>query len=352
MKIWHAIDSLEVGGAETMVATLCREQQKAGLAPSVHCLLRGGKIAGDLKACGIPVYVHGPGALLEVARRMFRMMRTEHPDVLHCHNETPTIFGAPAARAAGVRCVISTYHGMVVPLEALRLKFWMATRFCNRVVAVSGTTRANLEKSPLSCPGRIVTLYNSAAPPGCSSAFSVCAPGEFAVVNVARHVPAKDLVTLLRASAMVRAKAPDVVLVLAGDGPLTGSLKQAAAELELNDSVRFLGEQPDVGGILRQCRLFALSSVNEGLPISLLEAMSAGLPQVVTAVGGMREIVELSQSGVIVPPQDPAALAQAILRFHDDEAWRLECAQRARDCYESRFTPPRMAADYYALYAA
>ena len=352
MRIWHAIDSLEVGGAETIVATLCREQQKAGHSPEAHCLLREGKIAADLRAIGVPVTVHGPASLTEIGRRLYRAMRAARPDVLHCHNETPAIVGAPAARAAGVRSVLVTYHGMVVPVNKLRLKFWLAARLCNYVVAVSRTTQNNLEQSRLSTPSRIVTLYNSAAPAGFSPAAPICAPDEFPIVNVARHVPAKDLVTLFRALALARQKAPDLVLVLAGSGPLTGMLTRSAAELGLDGAVRFLGEQPEVGGILRQGKVFALSSVNEGLPISLLEAMSAGLPQVVTDVGGMPEVIELSQAGIVVPPKDPAAYAEALLRFRSDEERRRECGKRALQCYEERFTPGRMAADYLALYTA
>ena len=352
MRVWHVIDSLEVGGAETVIATLCREQKKAGLLPSVHCLLRRGKIADDLEAEGVPVHVHGPAPLLEVARRIFRMMRAERPHVLHAHNETPTIFCAPAARAAGVRRVLTTYHGMVVPADRLRPKFWLAARCCDRVVAVSRTTHANLEKSPLSSRRRIVTIYNCAAPAGSSAAFPICEPGEFPVVNVARHVPAKDLATLIRAFAIAREKAPAIVLVLAGGGPLTDSLKQTAGELGVAASVRFLGEQPAVGGILRQSKVFAMSSINEGLPISILEAMSAGLPLVVTAVGGMLEVIEISRAGVAVPPRDPQALAEGLLRFYADENWRGECSARALDCYRRQFTPEKMTSEYMTLYTA
>lgn len=335
-----------------MVATLCREQRKLGLSPAVHCLLRGGKIACDLEAIGVPVHVHGPAPLLDVARRMYRMMRAARPDVLHAHNETPTIFGAPAARAAGVRKVVTTYHGMVVPLEALRLKLWAAARLCDRVVAVSRTTEANLRKSPISARGRIVMIYNSAAPAAAGSRFPICAPGQFPIVNVARHVPAKDLETMIRALAVARRTAPDLALSLAGAGPLTGSLRAAAAVLGVEDAVHFLGEQPAVGGILEQAKVFALSSVNEGLPISLLEAMAAGLPQIVTAVGGMREIIELSRAGAAVPPQAPEVFAAEMVRFRRDEAWRLECGARALECYRSRFTPDRMAAAYLDLYSS
>jgi glycosyltransferase involved in cell wall biosynthesis len=351
MQIWHVIDSLEVGGAETMVATLCREQRRAGLLPSVHCLLRGGKLADDLRACHIPVTVHGPASLPAIGRRLFRLMRSAPPDAVHCHNETPAIVCAAAARMAGVPSIIATYHGMVVPLRAFRLKFWIAARFCDRLVAVSRTTQANLEQSPLSCPEKIVTLYNGAAPAAnAAEEAPLCAPGEFPIVNVARHVPAKDHLTLLRGLGVARREDRSLVLFLVGLGPLTESLRRSAMELGIAEAVRFLGERADVGEILRQSKLFVLSSVNEGLPISLLEAMAAGLPHVVTQVGGMREVVEMSQAGLLVPPQDPEALAKAMLQFRADETWRLECAQRARQSYERCFTPEQMAAGYLKLY--
>ena len=334
-----------------MVATLCHEQRRAGLKPSVHCLLRAGKIAEDLQAHNIPVYVHGPASLPEIGRRLFRAMRAQPPDVVHCHNETPTIVCAPVARAAGVPRIVTTYHGMVVPLRAFRLKFWIATRFCDHVVAVSRTTQHNLEQSPLSCPERIVMLYNGAAPAaGASTDAAVCGPDEFPIVNVARHVPAKDHLTLLRALALARREDSSLVLLLVGLGPLTDSLKAAVAELGLGQAVRFMGERADVGAILDQSRLFVLSSINEGLPISLLEAMAAGLPYVVTAVGGMPEILDISHAGLVVPPRDPEALARAILDFRSREDWRIACGRRARESYDRCFTPERMASGYLKLY--
>jgi glycosyltransferase involved in cell wall biosynthesis len=351
LKIWHVIDTLEVGGAETVVATLCREQQEAGHSPSVYCLARGGKLAEDLRARDVPVLVMGPDTLPSIARRMYGQMRAGKPDAIHCHNETPTIVCAGPARLAGVRRVITSYHGMVVPLRAPRLKFWVATRFCDYVVAVSKTTQANLEVSSLSCPEKILTIYNAAAPAERgTNGPPLCSPDEFPIVHVARHVAAKDIDTLLSAVDIARRTDPAIVLVLAGAGPLTPRHKETAARLRLGDAARFLGECGQVGHVLAQSKVFVLSSVNEGLPISLLEAMAAGLPQIVTAVGGMREVVNLAQSGLVVPPRNPEAMAEAILTFRARETWRQECAGRARECYEQYFTPRRMAADYEALY--
>lgn len=357
MRIWHLIDTLEVGGAETMVATLCQHQRDAGLSPSVHCVERGGEIADQLEEQGIPVHIHGVSSLVRLSFRLARMMKKLQPQVIHCHNASAAIAGAPAAYMAGLKAVIATRHGLVPPDRYFRreVKFWLAARFCTFVVAVCQTARQNLMHGPLAIPEKVVTIYNSAAPAGHAAAPGVgkaplCRPGEFSIVNVARHSKEKDLETLLSAFAQARQQVPSLRLILAGNGVRTPDLKRYAEELNLQASISFLGERRDVGFILSQASLFVLSSVSEGLPISLLEAMAAGVPQVVTRVGGMPEIVEMSRGGSVVPPRDPGALAEAILRFVADEQWRRHCGEKARECYERNFTPRRMAEDYYALY--
>lgn len=357
MHIWHLIDTLEVGGAEIMVATLCRSQKRAGLVPAVHCLARGGKIADILVAEGIPVRVHGVRSLVHLAFRLRRLMLAEKPDVVHCHNEAATIAGAPAAAAAGVRTVVSTRHGLVPPKTHLRreVKFWLAARFCQHVVAVCKKAQSNLAQGPFALKEKLVTIYNSAAPavtslPDQAQPEPICSETDFVVINVARHSREKDLYTLLAAHALAVRSAPSLRLVLAGDGPLTPALRTQADELGIAATVVFLGERRDIGRLLAQSKLFVLSSISEGLPISLLEAMAAGVPQVVTNVGGMAEVLEMSRGGLVVPPSSPEALADAILKFVHNEDFRQECASRSRDCYQRQFLADRMASDYFNLY--
>ena len=357
MRIWHLIDTLEVGGAETMVATLCRWQKSAGLSPSVHCLHRGGKIAEQLSADGIPVRIHGERSLIRLGFRLRRLMQTERPDVIHCHNEAAAIAGAPAAAAANIQNVVATRHGLVPPGVFFRreIKFWAAARFCRYVVAVCRTAYRNLAQGPLAIPEKLVTIYNAAAPArrGPASADDgrkICEEGDFAIINVARHSKEKDLDTLLSAYHLARRQAPSMRLILVGSGALTQDLRQQAAGLGIAQDVRFLGERSDIGCLLAQANLFVLSSVSEGTPISLLEAMEAGLPQVVTNVGGMPEILDLSGGGLVVPPRSPEPLAEALLRFANDEILRKECGEKSRDCYYRQFTPERMTSDYLALY--
>jgi glycosyltransferase involved in cell wall biosynthesis len=123
-----------------------------------------------------------------------------------------------------------------------------------------------------------------------------------------------------------------------------------AQQLAIEDRVRFAGERKDVGDWLAQADLFVLSSLTEGLPVSLIEAMAAGLPFVVTNVGAMPEVAELSGAGTVVEANRPEALAAAIVQSARNRAGLPELGRRARQSYQQHFTPDRMVSAYSRLY--
>src|SRR4029077_20531797 len=164
----------------------------------------------------------------------------------------------------------------------------------------------------------------------------------FTMLSVGRLAPPKDHATLLHAVALLRAHHRDVQLWMVGNGPLEPNLRKLSAELGLEQCVTFFGEQADVSPFLISADLLVMSSVTEGLPVSLLEAMSAGLPAVVTGVGGMGEIARLSGAVTVVPSSNHEAMAAALC---DAVARRQELpkiGQLARYCYEKYFRPERM----------
>src|SRR4029077_126154 len=172
----------------------------------------------------------------------------------------------------------------------------------------------------------------------------------FTLLYVGRLAPLKDHCTLLQAVSLVRMHHPDVRLWIVGDGPLEFGLRKLTDELGLNECVTFFGEQADVSPFLLAADLFVSSSVTEGLPVSLLEAMSVGLPAVLTDVGGMGEIARLSGAVTLVPSCDPEGMAAALC---DALARRQELPKMgklARHCYEQYFRPERMLDDYLSLY--
>ena len=354
MVIAHIIDSMEVGGAEAVVAALCRMQAAAGHQVSVECLYDRGAVGEQLQLEGIPVHVHGPASSPVIAWRLFRSLRATRPTVVHCHNKSATVHAAAVARLARARVLVTTRHGMAALPYRLRkeLKFWInVALFCDRVVAVCDAARTNMSIGAAALAHKIVTIRNGAYPPPHRMDASVGKTG-FTLVSVGRLAPAKSYDTLLRSVALARRHVPDLALWIVGDGSDSTSLRQLSRELELDDVVEFCGERADVGTWLRRADVFVLSSVSEGLPISILEAMAVGLPAIVTDVGGMPEVITLSGAGRTVPANDVQTLAAAIVEFAGMRDQLQQWGERARSCYTANFTPERMAEQYSALYQA
>lgn len=354
MVIAHVIDSLEVGGAETVVAALCRSHAAAGHRVEVHCLMTAGPLAAEVEQEGVPVYVHASASAWRSAWKLFRAFRLSRPDIVHCHNKTATIRGAAAARLTGAGAIVSTRHGMgPLPFRLCpELKFWIAAAMlCDRVVAVCDAARRNLATGARPVAHKVVTIRNGAHPPRASGE-EVARERGFTLVSVGRLVRSKDFDTLLRAVAGARAAVPDLRLWIVGDGDEGPALRQVCAKLDLASAVRFCGERRDVGNWLRAADVFVLSSTTEGLPISMLEAMAAGLPAIVTEVGALPELVALSGAGTTVPVRSVDGLVRAIVEFASRRDELAALGERASRCYRTHFTTDRMAGDYLALYRA
>jgi glycosyltransferase involved in cell wall biosynthesis len=350
LSIAHVGDSMEMGGAEKLTATLCRLQRDKGHTASVHCLYRLGVLGEELRAEGFEVILHHSSAFFHLMRGLYRAFKQSRPDVVHCHNATAAIIAAFPARLAGVKTIIVTRHGLVKPPYQIRreLKFALASRWCNWIVAVCEGTRTNLLAAPFAARDKIIHIYNGACPANVRAVPRT--KKGFTLLYVGRLAPLKDHGTLLRAVALTCAHHPDVQLWIVGDGPLELDLRRLTGELGLNDSVTFFGEQADVSPFMLAADLFVSSSLTEGLPVSLLEAMSVGLPAVVTDVGGMGEIARLSGAVTLVPSSNPQGMAAAL---SDAIAQRQELPKRgqlASRCYEQYFRPERMLDDYMTLY--
>ncbi|MBV8206221.1 MAG: glycosyltransferase [Acidobacteria bacterium] len=357
MKIAHVIYTMERGGAERLVALMCRMQRERGDAPAIHCLHAVGAFGEELAAEGFPVVLHGPAGLPHYFISLYREFRRYRPDVVHCHNATPTIAGAPAARIAGVPCVVATRHQLVAPPHNWRreLKFALASRFCHWNVAVCEATRRNLLNSGLAPERSTVTIYNGAEGPRRleeQRAGSYSAAGGFTFVHVGRLVPEKDQRTLLKAFAMAQKIRPELRLQIVGGGVLQQELLSLARELGLNGNFEFCGEQRDVAPFLLNADAFVMSSVSEGLPVSLIEAMSAGLPLIVTDAGGMGEVVKLARAGIIVPPGSQEALAAAMVEAAANPRKTEQLAASSRAAYLAYFRPEAMLDGYNRLYAS
>src|ERR1017187_2237954 len=166
MKIAHVVDCMEVGGAETLVSQMCRLQREQGHDPCVYAVASLGPLGEQMRAEGFSMQANVGWHLSDPSRNFFHVFKETHPEVVHLHNPTPTVYAAMAARMAGVPTVISTRHSLVAPPHKFvsELKYAFAARFCDWVVGICEATTVNV-KSIHSVPAhKIVRIYNGAAP--------------------------------------------------------------------------------------------------------------------------------------------------------------------------------------------
>ena len=352
MKIAHIVDCMEVGGAEMLVSQMCRLQREQGHDPSVYAVATLGPLGAQMQREGFAVHPQVGQSLADASRNFFRIFKELRPDIVNLHNPTPTIFAATAARMAGVPSIVSTRHSLVAPPRKLvvELKYMVAAGFCDWIVGICNATIHNM-KSMHSLPTRkIVRVFNGAAPLSRLEKEQWPPRNGFTLVYVGRLEPVKNHVLLLNAFHGALASMPSLRLCMVGDGSDRKMLETLAVELGIANEVKFWGQQLDVAPFFSAADAFIMSSKSEGLPMSLLQAFSLGLPAIVTDVGGMAEVVRMAQAGLTVSVTDPAEMTAAILRTANSDAERKQFSMNAEAAFHSHFTLQAMVDTYMDLY--
>ncbi len=352
MKIAHVVDYLEVGGAEMLVWQICRLQREQGHDPCVYVVGSLGPLGERMRKEGFVVRANVGRHLWDATTNFFRIFKESRPDVVHLHDQTSTIYAAMPARLAGVPGVVSTRHSLVAPPHELvvELKYAIAARFCDWIVGVCDATASNLKSLHSASARKIVRVYNGAAPLKRAAKEDWPQKNGFTLVYVGRLAPVKNHALLLNAFCLALASKPGLRLWMVGDGSERELLESLAAELGIAGQVTFWGQQLDVAPFFSAADAFIMSSRSEGLPISLLEAFSLGLPAIVTDVGGMGEVVRLARAGFTVSPEDPAEMAEAILRLAGSAAEREQFAANAEAAFHTSFTLQTTVNAYMDLY--
>ena len=350
MRIVHAVYSLDMGGAEVLVTQLCRIQRALGHQVSVLCYSRLGVLGEQLRAEGFPIYVPGEAHPLKTIARYTRYFLDEEPDVVHCHNVAPTIQAAPAARIAGVRRVITTRHRLELhPYDAAQeAKYNLVGWLCDWITGICEVTCVNIRGGRFAHTDKIVLVYNGTTP------VERVAPRPekrgFTLLFVGRLVREKDIATLIHAVALAAPQMADLDVWIVGGGNERTYLEALATDLGVADRVRFWGQQTETAPFFCSADAFVMSSISEGLPMSLLQSMSLGTPSILTDVDGMGEILRLTGGGLLAPVGDPAAFAEAIVRLATEPGLRERLSERALEAYHRRFTLETMNDDYMRLY--
>ena len=303
---------------ERLAVDLARQQKAEGHEASIYCTSIPGQLASEAEAANVPVHTFGKteGFSLRLIRDLAARLRVDRPEVLHAHNALVLHYGIAAARLARVAVVVNTRHGGNMNWDPHCERIWrQSLRWTDGVVFVSEEVRELYIAQDRISRRKTSVIYNgigvekfSAHPAQPASHLP-----RFRVGTVGLLVPAKDHVTLVRAFALVTRVMPEAELHILGDGPSRSEISQTAESLGIGNRVFLKGASLEVAEFLSSLDLFVLSSIHEGLPISLMEAMAAGVPVISTKLPGINELGPENLVGGYCPPRQPESMADKIL---------------------------------------
>jgi glycosyltransferase involved in cell wall biosynthesis len=355
------ITDLSFGGTPRSVQALAVGLQDRGYPVRVVSLFSGGEVADELRAArvltsGLGIERRRIGAVWS----LFRLLRRERPLILHAFLFHANLLGRFAGRLARVPFVVASERSVEPGKKRVRVLIdrwtWrLATLWTANADAVAGvlSRREGIDR------GRIVVIPTAVDAerfsPGAASveirARLGVGAGEPLLVAVGRLDKLKGYDTLVDAFRIVGSRRRDVRLVIVGEGPERRAIEARVAGAGLADSVHLVGAAGDVVSYLRAADLFVLASDTEGMPGAALEAMAVGLPVVATAVGGTPEVIVDGETGLLVAPGDPAALASAVIRLLDRRDLAARLGRSARERVVERYSISRALDLTEAMYA-
>jgi len=366
IRVVFCTDNLGIGGTELNAVRTAEHLDPARVRLSVVLLGADGELRPRYEQAAIAVEpfpidsLYG-GSAIRQGRRLARYLADEQVDILHCHDMYSNVFGSLWGRMAGVPgIIVSRRWWNTLPNRKLRLANRLAYRAAHRVLANSDAVARSLSGDEGVRPDRIVVVPNFVE----EAAFEApelaerdrmrrelgIEPGGIVIGIIARLVAVKDHATLLRASALLLERFPELRIVLVGNGPERGALEALARDLGIARQVTFTGTQPNRPNLHHLFDLSVLSSLSEGFPNSVVEAMAAARPVVATRVGGTPDAIEDGKTGLLVPPANAPAMANAIGRILSDPALAARLGTAAQESARRSYSRPAVLGGLLTLY--
>lgn len=363
IQVMHVVMDLDIGGGQASILTAVRYHNPEVFNITICCLGQAGALAEKAEQMG--------GSVLSLDRQglkndlgtlweLMRLMRHRQIDVVHTHLYCRSnVYGRAAAALVRAPVNVATEHGGITVHTRKR---WLADHilepFTDGFIAVSRAVKEHMVQRQGLPAHKIRVIYNGIDPDQFhvreSQAVVRRALGLPVGVPVIGCIGRLELIKghsyLIDAMAQIRAYLPQAILLIVGTGTAQVMLQEQVRKRGLSGVVLFLGERQDIPPLLRAMDLFVLPSLDEGFGIALLEAMAMELPVVATHVGGIPEVVDNGKTGILVPPWDSGALAQAIVALLKDEEKSHRMGMLGKERVLSRFTAQRSVAQLESLY--
>jgi glycosyltransferase involved in cell wall biosynthesis len=364
IKIMFVVPCFGFGGLERVVLDLIEGLDRSRFDPSLCSFMEPhAGMADALRELNSALHVlpQGTGINYILPFRLSSLFVRERVRLVNAHDFGATIYAAAAARLARVRHVVHTDHSQILTKHRYMPAYrWVFRHGISHATAVSEDLRRYLIDTFSLPESRVTTIPNGidverfAAPVDTSSLRRELGirEGSLVIGSIGRLTEQKGMEFLLRAFARLSRQGIDMDLVIVGDGELRQDLERLARDLEVSGRVVFTGIRKDIPTLMRLFNVFVLSSLWEGQPITIVEAMAAGRAIVATDVGGNAELLHHGEFGVLVPPRNEDALAGAVAALACDPARAGELGSRAASHAVRELTSASMVRRYEELFAA
>lgn len=356
MNILYVITRAEMGGSQVHLLDLLhgfRDRHELALATGERGFLTEEAARLGVRVHVLPDLVQPlrPHRDVKALLSAYRLIRRTQPDLIHCHTSKAGIIGRAAARMAHVPAVFTAHTWSFAEGTSPLWKLvgtpseWLAARWSESIIAVSESNRSLALRRRIAPSSKIVTVHN-----GVLDTLHRARPGTNGVpriVMIARFAGQKNQAQLIQAAAGLQ---HPFHLTFVGDGPTRSACETLSRSLGLQDCVEFAGIRTDTDRILSESSIFVLATNWEGFPITILEAMRAGLPVVATDVDGVREAVVNGKTGRLFPKGDTSSLCSILQALVTDPATRIRLGQAGRKRYEAEFTRSAMLRKILEVY--
>jgi glycosyltransferase involved in cell wall biosynthesis len=359
LKISHIISGDLWAGAEVMAYHLLKGLLKYEDLELSVILLNPGRLADEIHGLGIPVEVFDESKLnfLQLVSKIRKAIRERPPDIIHSHRYKENILAFLALWGKKSSRLISTRHGLPesngagVGLKAnliSRANSYLLARRFHTVVAVSIEVKNLLMEKEGCLKEKVELIHNGIEVP--ENIRRAKSKDPFVIGSAGRFFLVKDYPLMVEIARMAASRTRHIVFKLAGDGPEKEPIFSLIKKYELENTFKLEGNVNDMGHFYDGLDLYLNTSLHEGIPMSVLEAMAYGLPIVAPRVGGFPEIIQDGVHGFLVENRNPTDFADRCFSLYEDDQLRSRMGMASRERVEKDFSIDRMASQYYKLY--
>ena len=372
IKVAFIVSTLSFGGIEKYVIDIVNNLNQQKFSSYILCLSQHGPIIKYLENKKVNVFIMDKktGNDFTLPKRIAKIIKNEGIDIIHANNWGTFGESVIAKKFSGSSKIIYVQHGMEqndiefssYHKRQLRNRFRrFFSQFVDQIVTVSAAGERFISNEWKVPRRNIKLIYNGVKIPDLLRIKELrnkkrselgLLENDFVIGSVGRLSRVKNYSCLINAFSCIANQIDNAKLVLVGDGPQNNFLRSLAKDLNIQPKVRFMGNRTDIIPFLSAMDVFSLSSVSEGISLSILEAMATKLPIAVTNVGGNREIIKNGKTGILVESGDSKALANEIIRLYKNPEERIKIGIAARKLIEKKFNLHQMISDYEELYTS